>query len=120
MEKAFAKAEELAGTIKAYMHTRMESVKLHTAEKSAAVIANLIAGAIVNLVFILAIVLASIAAALLLGNWMGYTWAGFLIMAGFYLVAGIIVWRLRTKLIGLPVMNAIIQQLFKKDNDEED
>jgi hypothetical protein len=120
MEKAFEKAEELAGTIKEYVNTRIESVKLNAAEKTAAIIANLIGGAIVSLVFILCIVLASIAAALVLGIVTGKTWLGFLIMSGFYLVAGIIVWKTRARLIGLPAMNALIKQLFKTDDNEED
>lgn len=120
MEKAFEKAEELAGTIKEYVNTRIESVKLNAAEKTAVVAANLIAGAIVSLVFVLCIVLASIAAALVLGIWTGKTWIGFLIVSGFYLVAGIIVWKARKRLIGLPVMNALVKQLFKTDDHEED
>ncbi|MGF2412104.1 phage holin family protein [Ferruginibacter sp.] len=119
MEKAFAKAEELAGTIKEYINTRIEAVKLSAAEKSSAIIANLIAGAVVALVFIFFIMLASISAALLLGLWIGATWAGFLMVAGLYLLAAIIVWKARGKLIRLPIMNALIKQLFKTDEDED-
>jgi len=116
MEKAFTKVEELAGTIKEYITTRIESAKLHTAEKSAVIIANIIAGAIVSLVFLLFIILASIA---LLGSWIGKLWTGFLIMAVFYLLAAIIVWKTRVTLIRLPVLNALIKQLFMADDEED-
>lgn len=119
MEKAFAKAEELAGTIKEYVNNRIESVKLNAAEKSSAVMANVIAGAIVAVVFIFFIVFASVALAFGLGEWLGKTWAGFLIVAGLYFLVGIIVWLARTKIIRLPIMNAFIQQLIKTEDDEE-
>ena len=118
MDKAFAKAEDLASSIKEYVDTRIDAVKLNVAEKSSGVIANVIAGIVVAVVFLFFIGLASTSLAYGLGEWTGKTWVGFLIVAGLYLLIGIIVWAGRGKLIRLPVMNAMIQQLFK--NDEED
>jgi protein-S-isoprenylcysteine O-methyltransferase Ste14 len=119
MEKAFAKVEELADTVKEYVNTRIESVKLNAAEKSSAIIANVLAAVIVALVFVFFIVFASIALSLVLGDWIGKEWAGFLIVACLYLLIGIIVWAARGRIIRLPVMNALIKQLFR-DDDEED
>lgn len=118
MEKAFAKAEELAFNLKEYLHTKIESVKLSMAEKTSVVIANIIAKIVVALVFVFFLVFASIALSLVLGAWVGKTWAGFLIVAGFYLVTGIIIWLAREQIIRLPVMNALLKQMSK--NDEED
>ena len=120
MEKTFERVEELAGTIKDYINTRMDTLKLSVAEKSASVIANVLAGVIVSGVFILFIIFASIALSFGLGEWIGKTWVGFLIVAGLYLFLGIVVWAARGKLIRLPLMNAMIQQLFKKDEEDED
>lgn len=114
------RAEELAGNIKEYVNTRIESVKLGVAEKSSAVIANLVAGAVVAGLFFFFLVFAGIAAGLLLGAWLGKLWLGFLIMAGLYLLLGIIIWAGRTKLIRMPVMNAMIRQLFNKEQEDED
>lgn len=119
MEKVFAKTEELAENIKEYVNARIESVKLSAAEKSSAVIANVIAGLVVAGVFFFFIVFAGMSVAFLLGEWIGKTWAGFLIVAGLYLLIGIVVWSAREKIIRLPVMNALIKQLFR-DEDEED
>ena len=120
MEKTFERVEELAGTIKEYVNTRIESVKLTAAEKCSAVIANLLAGIIVALVFFFFIIFASIALSFGLGEWIGKTWAGFLIVSGLYLLIGMIVWSARGKIIRLPLMNALIQQLFSTDDDNED
>lgn len=119
MEKTFAKVEELAGTIKDYVNARIEAVKLNAAEKSSVVISNLIAGLVVAFVLLLFIVMGSIALAFGLGEWIGKTWAGFLIVAFIYLLIGIIVWIARVRIIRLPVMNAIIKQLFRSDDEED-
>jgi fatty acid desaturase len=119
MEKAFAKVEELADTVKDYVNTRIESVKLNVAEKSSAVIANLVAGLIVVSFFMLFFLFGSIALAFGLGEWIGKTWAGFLIVSGFYLLIGIVVWTARVKIIQLPVMNALIKQLFGEEDEED-
>jgi hypothetical protein len=119
MEKAFAKAEQLAASVKEYVNNRIESVKLNAAEKTSTVIANLAAGAVVVLVFTLFIVFASVALSVGLGAWMGKTWAGFAIVAFLYLLIGFIVWKARVKIIRLPVLNALIRQLFTSDDEED-
>ena len=119
MEKAFAKVEELANTVKDYVNTRIESAKLSVAEKSSAVIANVIAAFVVVGVFMFFIVFSSIALAFGLGEWIGKAWAGFLIVAGFYLLIGIVIWVARVKIIRLPVMNALIKQLFGEEDEED-
>jgi high-affinity Fe2+/Pb2+ permease len=119
MEKTFAKVEELADTVKEYVNNRIESAKLTAAEKSSAVVAVLIAGLIVAVIFTFFIVFAGVALSLVLGEWIGKTWAGFLIVAGFYLLLGVIIWAARDKIIRLPIMNALIKQLFREENEED-
>jgi fatty acid desaturase len=118
MEKSFEKAEELASSVKEYLDIRLDAVKLTVAEKTSAVIANVLAGIAVALVFFFFMVMASVALAFVLGNWMGRTWAGFLVVAALYLLLGIIVWVARVKLIRLPFMNALIKQMFKYDEED--
>lgn len=120
MEKTFARVEELADTIKEYVNTRIESVKLSAAEKTSAVMANVLAGVVVALVFVFFVIFASVALSLGLGEWIGKTWVGFVIVAGLYLLIGIIVWAARGKFIRLPLMNAMIRQLSGNDKEEED
>lgn len=119
MEKAFAKIEELADSIKDYVNTRIESAKLSVAEKSSMIIANVMAAMIAAVVFLFFIIFAGTALAFGLGEWIGRTWAGFLIVAGLYLLIGIIVWTAREKIIRLPIMNALIRQLFRNDDEED-
>ena len=119
MEKVFAKVEELADNVKEYVNTRIESIKLNAAEKSSVIIANGVAGIVVAIVILFFLGLASISLSLVLGEWLGKTWAGFLVVACFYLLIGILVWLAKGRLIRLPVMNAMIQQLFKHDEEDQ-
>ena len=119
MEKLFTKIENLAGSVKEYVNTRIESVKLNAAEKSSAVIANAIAGVVVAVVILFSMGLASVALSIVLGLWIGNLWAGFLVVASIYLLIGLVAWAAREKWIRLPVMNALIRQLFKEDEEDK-
>src|SRR5687768_4538289 len=108
MSDTFEKLEGLTDHVKEYINTRVELTKLRLAEKTSLVISNLIAVTIVVLLFLFFIVFGSFAGAWALSDLIGKPYSGFLIVAGFYLLLGIIVWLARGKLIRFPVMNAII------------
>jgi hypothetical protein len=118
METTFGKVEELIETIKKYINNRITLIKLSVAEKTSSLIANLAAGIVVAVFFILFIVFASIALSIGIGDWIGKTWAGFLFVAFLYLLIGIVVWAARGRIIRLPLMNALIKQLFTSDEED--
>jgi energy-coupling factor transporter transmembrane protein EcfT len=118
MKDTFARVEEMTAHVKEYVNNRMASVKLNAAEKSSRLIANVIALVIVLIVFALFIVFAGIALAFAFARLTGEFYWGFLIVAGIYLLLGILVWLMKEKIIQLPIMNTMLQQLFK--DDEED
>jgi Putative Actinobacterial Holin-X, holin superfamily III len=115
MDKAFAKMEELAITIKEYADCRVEKMKLNVAERTSAIIANLIAGFVVALLFVFFMIFGSVALSFILGVWLGKIWLGFLTVAIFYLILGIIVWKLKARFIQLPIMNFFITLLCRND-----
>jgi hypothetical protein len=120
MEKIFSKVEDLSENVKEYVNNKIELTKLTVAEKSSSVLSKLMAGIIVAIVFTFFLVFASVALSLMLGKWLGDTWLGFLVVAGIYLLIGLIVWFGREKIIRIPIMNTILHQLFKdEDNDEK-
>jgi Putative Actinobacterial Holin-X, holin superfamily III len=120
MEDTFTKAEELAGHVKEYVNNRISAAKLNVAEKSSLVLANLIAGAIVLAIFIIFILFAGIALAYAFSKWTGEYYWGFLIVAGIYLLLGLLVWVGKARILQLPIMNSLLQQLFTEaDNDEK-
>lgn len=118
MDKLFSQVGDLVQEVKDYVNIKLETVRLDTAEKSSLIIANGIARLISGIFFLLSVILISIALSLLAGIWLGRPWLGFLIVACFYLLIGICIWAMRHRLIRLPVMNSIIQQLFSKEDED--
>jgi len=114
------KAEEFGEHLKEYFNNRVSSAKLNAAEKSSAIIANFISKAITFLVFVFFIVFASIALSLKLGKMIGELYSGFLIVASIYLLLGILTWFLRERILKNPIMDAMLYQLFKTNEDEKD
>ena len=119
MSEAFKKVEALVENAKEYVNTRIEILKLTIAERSSAVLATIIAGAIAAFIFALFLVFISITVAILLSIWIDKPYSGFLIVAGFYLIAGVFILKFRERIIRIPIMNSIIRQLFKDENTDE-
>jgi predicted transporter len=120
MEETFAKVEDLAAHVKEYVNNRISSVKLSVAEKSSKMAANIIAMALVVLVFVFFIVFASIALAHVFAKLTGELYLGFLIVAGIYFLLGLLVWMMKERVLRLPIMNAMLQQLFKEEEADEE
>lgn len=119
MEKVFAKAEEMAAHVKQYVNNRIASVKLSAAEKSSQIIAGIFAVTIAVIFFIIFLLFISVAAAFALAKFTGEWYWGFLIVAGLYLVTGCFLWFAKEKILRMPIMNAMLKQLFKEENDDE-
>lgn len=118
-EREFNKAGELFSQFKKYIDTEIELAKLTFAGKVSKMFSQFIAILLVGVIFFFFLVFFSVALGFLLGHWIGQMWIGFLIIAVLYLLVGIITWLLREKLIRIPVLNAIIRQLFSKEYLEE-
>jgi len=113
MEKTFAQAEELVDHIKEYVNLQVESAKLNVAEKSSAVIANMVAAIIAGVMTLFFVIFANIALPIVVGDWLGKPWAGYLIIAGINLVVGFFIWMRRKQLIQLRILNSFSRLLFK-------
>ncbi len=117
MEETFVKAEELAEHVKEYINNRMDAVKLNTAEKSSKLAATVIASVVVAIFFSTFLFFASTALAFVFSRLTGALSWGFLIVGGIYLLLGVIIWVLKEHILQLPIMNALLQQLFTEEND---
>jgi protein-S-isoprenylcysteine O-methyltransferase Ste14 len=120
MEKVFARVEELAGHIKEYVNIRIDAVKLHTAEKTSKAIAGALAFVVVIQLLALFAVFASIALAFAFAEWTGKIYWGFLIVAGIYLLLGVIIWLAKEQLLRIPIMNALLRQMHAGKTEEDD
>jgi len=122
MREEFKKIEETVDHLKRYVNTKISQVKLGAAEKTSDILSVLIARTLVAIVFFFFVLFGSEALAYGLGEYFGRNWLGFLIVATFYLLAGIIIWKTRERTLRIPIMNGIIRRLFSKEinDDEED
>jgi len=114
------KVEDLFDHAREYVNIRVDQAKLSVAERSSAVLSMVIATAVVNIIFLLCLIFGSIAGAIALGMWLRSYWMGFLLVAILYLLIGLLIWAGKETFIRQPIMNAIIHQLFKNDDDEKD
>ena len=119
MENAFSKFEELIGSVRAYVDLRIAQVKVEFAEKVSSLFANLIAAVMLALFLTIFLIFASITGAILLNQCLCSAWAGYAIIAVLYLLLGCIIWLAKGRLIQVPVMNALIHQLFKEEHEAD-
>jgi hypothetical protein len=113
------KVEHLAEHIKEYVNTRISLVKLEIAEKVSRLGAWIIGVVLLFFILLFFIVFLSLSAAHGIGDALGKPYLGFLIMGGIYLLLALFIWWRKEKLLRIPLMNAIIRQLFSVENDEE-
>jgi len=115
MENIISQVQHLAEELKAYVNLRIDLVKLTIAETASKMIADTAATIISGLVFLFVLFFASVGLALFLSSVIGNSYSGFLLVAGLYLILGFLIWFLREKWIRIPLMNAIIKQLFSEN-----
>ena len=120
MDQDFNNAETFVDQVKEYVNTRLAQLKLSFAEKTSKVMAVMVAVVLSALVFFLFLVLICIAGAIAIGQWVESFWLGFVIVGGIVFVVGIILWIFKDGLIRKPIMNALINVMFDKEEDEKD
>ena len=120
MSEEFKKIESLLDKAKEYVNTRIAQAKLSVAEKVSKLIAGMLAGLVAVLVFFFFLLFSSIAGAIAVGNMLGRPALGFLIVGAVWLLLGIIIWKARSRLLQIPIMNAIIDSFFSNDKDHEE
>jgi len=106
------KIEQLTDSLKKYVNTNYELIKLEAAERTSIIGSGFISGLIVGLVGILFIFFLSLGAGFYLSSLIGNNYTGFSIIAGFYLILGIILIIGRKKMIEIPARDRFIKKVF--------
>ena len=101
---------EAIDDVKEYVNLRMQLIQLNVTEKVSIGLASLIAGGIALILFVLCFIFGSY----LIGNWLNNTAAGFGVMAGFYLLLGIIMLKVGKGKLRITLINSFIKQ-FNND-----
>lgn len=100
--------ESLFTQSKDYIDNRLELLKLKAIDKSSGVASSIIAGVVLFVIFFIFFVILNIGIALLIGDLIGKSYWGFLILAAFYAIAGLFLFLKRDKIFKTPVTKLII------------
>ena len=105
--------ENLVSQAGDYLNTRLELLKLKTVDKTSEIISSVVSKLALILFFVIFTLILSMGAAFWIGDILGKTYYGFLIIAGFYLVVGIILYTCRRSWIKAPIANVLIRKILK-------
>ncbi len=111
------KVDQLVNEIKEYINLRYELLKLEMTERSSVIGSSVFSMAIIVVLILFFLFLGSIGLSIYISELLDCTYAGFLIVAGAYLLLGLILFLGRKKLIEEPLRDKIIRILTKKEND---
>ncbi|MGB4843172.1 MAG: phage holin family protein [Ferruginibacter sp.] len=109
------KIEELTTNLKRYANTSYELIKLEATEKTSVMGAGLISGILVAYAGLLFVLFLSLGLSFYLSHLVGNSYAGFLIVGGFFLLLALILFMGRKKLVDKPIRNLIIRKIFSEN-----
>lgn len=111
-----SKIQDLKENVKEYITIRAEIMKLRLTNKLSGVIAKMMFGVIGAVLALLLIIFGSMSVGYYFAALTGKLCMGFLIVAGIYLVVGLIIYIGRRPLVINPIKNVLIKQILA---DEE-
>ena len=109
------KIEELTENFKSYLNTNIELIKYQGIERATVIIADLAVNFLVGLMLLLFVFFISLWACFYLSALLGDNYSGIAIVAGFYLLLGLILYMVRKKLVIKPLRDKIIRNILQKD-----
>jgi len=104
--------ESLFSQTKDYIDNRLELYKLKMIDKASGVASSIISVVVLFVVFFIFFVILNIGIALLIGDLVGKSYLGFLILAAFYAIVGLVIFSKRDKIFKTPVTKLIIGKLL--------
>lgn len=113
MENQSSPVESLIDRVKSYVETRIDLLRLKAIDKSSSFLSLLISMLVVILISFISVMLLSVGIALLLGDLLGKWYYGFFIVGVLYLIAGLVIYSLREKLLKKPIANSMIHKLME-------
>lgn len=104
--------EDLIGQTKEYIDNRIELLKLKTIDKASNALSLVISGIVLFIFLFIFFIFLNIGLALFIGDLIGKSYAGFLIVGLLYAIAGFLFFRSRKKLLTKPITNSFIRKFF--------
>ncbi|HEY5367454.1 MAG TPA: phage holin family protein [Hanamia sp.] len=113
MENEHTNVEDLYYKLKEYADLRLDLFKLKGIKKASDFFSTLTVIIILLVLLFIVIICFTIGIALLLGEWLGHSYYGFLIMGGLYIIIGLILYSARDKFLKLSISDKLIKELLE-------
>ncbi len=118
MEELKSKAEDLTDSIRDYLNTYFKLKVLNIADKATTLGASIMAILIILFLGIFVLFFSGIALSIWLGHLLENSALGYLLVAGFYLLAIFILVVFRKKIIFPMIRNSLINKLYEPNNQD--
>jgi hypothetical protein len=103
---------DIADNIKEYVETRIEIIKLETADSGASAVSTMMSWLIIVVIGFVALLMLTIGAAIGIGYLADNFAIGFFAVTGFYLLVALLLYFNRTTWLRKPFINTIIKNLY--------
>lgn len=111
--------KSLSGDTKEYLQLKLELFKLTATEKLAMVVSHLIISVIILFLVGMVVIFLSFAFIYWFDAHVGSLWAGALIVAGFDILVGVLIYAFRNPLFINPLVSKMSNIILEDDDDEE-
>lgn len=106
---------KLTDNIREYIETRIDIIKLETAESGASAVSSMMSWLIILLVGFLVVLMLTVGMAIGIGYITDNFAVGFFIVTAFYIVVGLLMYNFREKWLRKPFTNVIVKNIY--DNE---
>lgn len=111
------KFEKMFTDVKDYAETRIDIVALNAQDKVSGMMSSIASIMILGVLLIFTVMFLSISGAWFLGEYLHSPSMGFLIVAVFYLILGVILYIKREDWIKMPIINSILKKISFHENN---
>ncbi|MFA9390175.1 MAG: phage holin family protein [Prolixibacteraceae bacterium] len=118
MQFHLEKIEDLIEDLKRYTVTSIELFKLEATDSASALVSELISKVVIGIIVLLFAFFLSLGICFYLSDLFGNNYLGFGMVAGFYLLLGIVLIIGRKKLLINPVREKIIQEMMSSKKEQ--
>lgn len=113
MKSTATNVEGLYDQAKKYTEDSIELYKLQAIDRTAVILSSIASRSALALIVVLFTLFLNVGISLYLGTLLGAIYLGFLVLSGFYVIIGVIVYFFKKEMIEKPIANLVIGALMQ-------
>ena len=95
-----------------YLETRVDLLKLKAVDKSSDIVSSIVSRLVIVVIFTFGFFILNIGLSIWIGTATGEVWYGFIIVAGFYILLGVLLIIFKGKWLKDPVNNILVKKML--------